>query len=253
MNTHELNALADNIRNTDRIVRNTDIGETIDYCVRKHNDTIAILEEVYEFVEKNLDIFDNPSIVWNGKSRNQSYFENYQIGTENPYNCVIRDFHHERYAAEQGTRIYWVDNGIIFRLGKDNRIQYLTDCGIAKAVTCRDSIVREFNDSYDFTTFHYGIGYNCGYNIRHADKSPDFAGNYWTKCPIALDEFSVQTFKRDIEEDFDHAEKVVARLHETVRKINDSVISRQKSLNATLDAAKPKAVKYLIEITKVEG
>lgn len=252
MDINSLNSIASNIRAVEKNMESVDLTPAFNYCVKKHNDTINILREISTFIEKNFDIFENPKGGWIGKSRNMEYHTNFNIGTANRYNCVIRDMEHEsKY------RTYWVDAGIVFRWKPETkRVILITDLEEATAHGYGKD-AKYWNDTLDILRFNFGVGYGiAGWSDYEADTI-DWERNLWTIDTIPKkflwNEFTITDFRNKIDEDYKHAERVMERFVFTLKKINDSVIARQNEINDTLDRSLVgTTTRYTIEIVKNE-
>lgn len=252
MDLNSLNSIVSNIRSIENDMDSIDLTNVFEYGVKKHNETISILREIYTFIENNFDVFENPRGGWQSRSRNKEYHTNFNIGTANCYNCVIRDMGHEsKY------RTYWVDGGIIFRWNPtQNRVAYLTDLDEATPHGYGNE-AKKWNDTLDFLRFNFGIGYGIEGWSEYNGTSVDWERNLWTIDTIPnkhlWNEFSITDFRNKIEEDFKHAERVMDRFIFTLKQINESVIARQTEINNTLDRSLcGTTTKYTIEITKTE-
>jgi len=242
MNINELNNLASSIKNNEKNLESVTFEDVRKYCIEKYNESYDIVYGVKEFIEKNIDLFDNGKGGW--FFRNKEYHTEYGIGHSNPYNCVIRDVGRE--AEGSGFRTYWVDDGIFFHIN-DGVVTYVSSMKKPSGHGYEPNIMM-WNTDRDYDEMPY-MAHFLGGNHR---KEWGFVkvGEDGFK---GINEFNAQATKDLVDKMFRMANELVEKLMFSIKAINDSVQKRVDGVMSVKDNSSiGKTTKYTIEVTKIE-
>lgn len=206
---NELNSIVNSIECMDKEAETQGLEPVISYAVRRHNETVAILDEVKAFLAENFPKFvekANKREEWTARS--SSYTE----GKKNPYNCIVM------FPYSDDKTMYWVDKTFEFLV--DNKTGVVED-------------ISTFYGKGDVNSYCSSLGWRFSSGRWHFNGCSIYEGG--EDFVMRVSNENADQLKKNVDEDYAHAERIVELLPVMLKKIADSVRERLAKVNAIAD------------------
>lgn len=217
--------MLDNVREIRKKMSAVSFAPVLEYCHRKHDDTLGLLLEMESMIEENIDLFLMPGTRWIPRTTSS------HDGNKNEFNPVIMKV--DAGTVPSITRV-WLDNGIHFHWNSTDEKVFFISHNI--------DMGGKLKDASDFCRYHFfdrntPMGYESYFPT---DKFFGEMENFFRENGTLVSSYI--KLKQYVDEDWELALKAKKCLQEALELIEKGETQNYDSICKLIEDCKEKEV-----------